>query len=220
MLQNRWNFGRKSLRLEWTGLGNAEIISIAKRAMKYSPYVTYLNNETYLEIDDFIIPVVISENTDRYSLVVSSFTSEDISGRFRAVSKYYYDIDDVRSEFNDAMEDEYDPTTDFSISLDITDEESYDVSRGKIEKAVDSIVKQLVLRMRKVLTSLLASITESRMNCLRRYKKESDDDSVIVKVGNKWRIKGDKVKYWNAEYDTREKALSALRAYHAKNRRA
>ena len=46
-------------------------------------------------------------------------------------------------------------------------------------------------------------------------EKENQENSVIVKVGNKWKIKGKKVKYWNADFDTKEDALSALRAYHA-----
>lgn len=44
---------------------------------------------------------------------------------------------------------------------------------------------------------------------------EKDNGGVIVKVGNKWRIKGKKVKYWDAEYDTKADAEAALRAYWA-----
>lgn len=43
--------------------------------------------------------------------------------------------------------------------------------------------------------------------------KENTD--VIVKVGDKWRIKGRKVRYWNAEYDTKADAEDALKAYWA-----
>lgn len=39
--------------------------------------------------------------------------------------------------------------------------------------------------------------------------------SVIVKVGNKWKIRGKKVKYWNADYDTKSDAKDALKAYWA-----
>jgi hypothetical protein len=48
---------------------------------------------------------------------------------------------------------------------------------------------------------------------------EKNKDSVIVKVGNKWRIlKKNRKDYWDAEYDTKEKAQAALRAYWANKR--
>lgn len=40
-----------------------------------------------------------------------------------------------------------------------------------------------------------------------------EKEDCIVKVGNKWRILGNKVKYWNAESDTKKDAQAALRAY-------
>lgn len=57
----------------------------------------------------------------------------------------------------------------------------------------------------------------------RRYEKDNGDDErtdVIVKVGNKWKIKGKKVKYWNASYDTKADAQAALRAYWANKHEA
>lgn len=57
----------------------------------------------------------------------------------------------------------------------------------------------------------------------RRYEKDNNDDErkdVIVKVGNKWKIKGKKVKYWNASYDTKTDAQAALRAYWANKHEA
>ena len=50
---------------------------------------------------------------------------------------------------------------------------------------------------------------------LRRESSSSVRTDVIVKVGNKWRIKGKKVKYWPAKYDTKSDAEAALRAYWA-----
>lgn len=45
---------------------------------------------------------------------------------------------------------------------------------------------------------------------------EKDDDGVIKKVGNKWRIlKKNRKDYWDAEYDTKADAQAALRAYWA-----
>lgn len=48
-----------------------------------------------------------------------------------------------------------------------------------------------------------------------RTEEKENEDSVIVKVGNKWRIKGKKQKYWDAEYDTKKDAEAGLRAYWA-----
>lgn len=57
----------------------------------------------------------------------------------------------------------------------------------------------------------------------RRVKKledamynEEDNNGVIRKVGNKWRIlKKNRKDYWDAEYDTKNGAEAALRAYWA-----
>jgi hypothetical protein len=49
----------------------------------------------------------------------------------------------------------------------------------------------------------------------RFVEAEKERTDVIVKVGNKWRIKGKKQKYWDAEYDTKSDAQAALRAYWA-----
>ena len=53
---------------------------------------------------------------------------------------------------------------------------------------------------------------------LLNIKNEKKD--CIVKVGNKWRIRGNNVKYWNAEFDTKKAAQSALRAYWANKNEA
>ena len=43
-----------------------------------------------------------------------------------------------------------------------------------------------------------------------------EDEGVIRKVGNKWRIlKKNRKDYWDAEYDTKAEAQAALRAYWA-----
>lgn len=48
---------------------------------------------------------------------------------------------------------------------------------------------------------------------------EKDDDGVIRKVGNKWRVlRKDRRHYWDAEYDTKKDAEAALRAYWANKR--
>lgn len=61
-----------------------------------------------------------------------------------------------------------------------------------------------------------ALLLEKRMIRLEKLMDEEDERTdVIVKVGNKWRIKGKKVRYWDAEYDTKEDAENALKAYWA-----
>lgn len=51
---------------------------------------------------------------------------------------------------------------------------------------------------------------------MRIYTVEKEEKGVIRKVGNKWRIlKKNRKGYWDAEYDTKEKAQAALRAYWA-----
>lgn len=57
----------------------------------------------------------------------------------------------------------------------------------------------------------------------RRYENDNGDDErtdVIAKVLNKGKIKGKKVKYWNASYDTKADAQAALRAYWANKHEA
>lgn len=44
--------------------------------------------------------------------------------------------------------------------------------------------------------------------------KNKKKKSVIVKVGNKWKIlRKNRKDYWDAEYDTKKDAQAALRAY-------
>lgn len=48
---------------------------------------------------------------------------------------------------------------------------------------------------------------------------EKEEDGVIRKVGNKWRIlRKNRKDYWDAEYDTKADAEAALRAYWANKR--
>ncbi len=48
-----------------------------------------------------------------------------------------------------------------------------------------------------------------------RLNEAEERTDVIVKVGNKWKVKGKKQKYWDADYDTKADAQAALRAYWA-----
>lgn len=45
--------------------------------------------------------------------------------------------------------------------------------------------------------------------------KKNEVEDCIVKVKNKWKIRGNKVKYWDADFDTKKDAQAALRAYWA-----
>lgn len=45
---------------------------------------------------------------------------------------------------------------------------------------------------------------------------KDEDDGVIRKVGNKWKIlRKNRKDYWDADYDTKKDAEAALRAYWA-----
>ena len=78
-----------------------------------------------------------------------------------------------------------------------------------IEKNIESLLKNVVRDGYKL------NVGESLRSvcCLKEADKERTD--VIVKVNGKWRIKGKKQKYWDAEYDTKADAQAALRAYWA-----
>ena len=78
----------------------------------------------------------------------------------------------------------------------------------QINDSVDDMKKSVKQISEKALKRLQAA----NESC--KYEAEDLKD-VIVKVGNKWRIRGKKQKYWDAEYDTKEKAQAALRAYWA-----
>ena len=67
--------------------------------------------------------------------------------------------------------------------------------------------------MDKRIEELLTRIT--KLESMLTEKEDDERTDVIVKVGNKWRIRGKKTKYWDAEYDTKEKAQAALKAYWA-----
>ena len=62
------------------------------------------------------------------------------------------------------------------------------------------------------LERLLDKMNESALRKSKWKFNESEDS--IRRVGNKWKIlKNDKREYWNAEYSTRDEAMSALQAY-------
>lgn len=79
----------------------------------------------------------------------------------------------------------------------------------KINDSVDDMNKSV----KQVSEKALKRLKEYTESFIKEAEKERTD--VIVKVGNKWRIKGKKVAYWPAEYDTKADAEAALRAYWA-----
>ena len=57
---------------------------------------------------------------------------------------------------------------------------------------------------------------EQRVSILESLINEDDDEGVIRKVGNKWKIlKKNRKDYWDADYDTKADAKAALKAYWA-----
>lgn len=67
------------------------------------------------------------------------------------------------------------------------------------------------------ISSYLDYITGKKKS--RNQLVEKEDEGVIRKVGNKWRIlKKNRKDYWDAEYDTKADAEAALRAYWANKR--
>ena len=79
---------------------------------------------------------------------------------------------------------------------------------GKIKDSFVAIKNQLT----NMVDKLHYNKKSENYSMLEAEKERTD---VIVKVGNKWRILGKKVKYWPAEYDTKADAEAALRAYWA-----
>lgn len=79
----------------------------------------------------------------------------------------------------------------------------------KINDSVDDMNKSVKQVSEKALKRL-KEYTESFI-----YESEKERTDVIVKVRNKWRIKGKKTLYWPAKYDTKADAEAALRAYWA-----
>lgn len=79
----------------------------------------------------------------------------------------------------------------------------------KINDSVDDMSKSV----KQVSEKALRRLKEYTESFIKEAEKERTD--VIVKVGNKWRIKGKKTLYWPAKYDTKLDAEAALRAYWA-----
>lgn len=88
----------------------------------------------------------------------------------------------------------------------------FPASKDEIEKNISNAQKD-GKKIRELINSYFDKVSNKKESLIRNEAKENTD--VIVKVGNKWRVKGRKVKYWNAEYDTKADAEDALKAYWA-----
>lgn len=82
----------------------------------------------------------------------------------------------------------------------------------KVRRAVNESLKDIFGVIIKNKYSVTAMEKRNKFQVNEEEKERTD---VIVKVGNKWRIKGRKTLYWPAEYDTKADAEAALRAYWA-----
>lgn len=87
----------------------------------------------------------------------------------------------------------------------------------KVRRAVNESLKDIfsVLIKNKYSVTSMENKNKLRSVAIVNEKEEKERTDVIVKVGNKWRIKGRKTLYWPAEYDTKADAEAALRAYWA-----
>lgn len=89
----------------------------------------------------------------------------------------------------------------------------------KVRRAVNESLKDIFGVIIKNKYSVTSMENKNKLRNLttvnEKEEKEKERTDVIVKVGNKWRILGKKIKYWPAEYDTKADAEAALRAYWA-----
>lgn len=91
--------------------------------------------------------------------------------------------------------------------------EPFKNSGDLIDKIKDSLIS-----IKKNLTDTVQKLGygKNKESFNKNKVNETDDKSgVIVKVGNKWKIRGKKMTFWPAEYDTKSDAEAALRAYWA-----
>ena len=87
-----------------------------------------------------------------------------------------------------------------------------------IDRMNESVDRESRWKFNKPKKEISEADLERRITKLESLVLEEDDDEegVIRKVGNKWRIlKKNRKDYWDAEYDTKEDAQAALRAYWA-----
>jgi hypothetical protein len=89
----------------------------------------------------------------------------------------------------------------------------FPASKNEIEENISNAQKD-GKKIRALINAYFDKISNKEESLI--YNEVKDDDGVIRKVGNKWRIlKKNRKDYWDAEYDTKKSAEAALRAYWA-----
>lgn len=92
--------------------------------------------------------------------------------------------------------------------------EKFKSLKDLVDKVKDSLTSFSTNKLKDIMKKLGLTKESFTMHYMTE-KEEGERTDVIVKVKNKWRIKGKKTRYWNAEYDTKADAQAALRAYWA-----
>ena len=145
-----------------------------------------VNNTTKAPMD-IRVSLYLAINTNGFLL------TQDISVDPKINEKLFKGMDDIYLLKNEKYKDLKDLST-------------------KVRRAVNESLKDIfgVVIKNKYSVTAMENKNKSQVN-----EEEKERTDVIVKVGNKWRIKGRKTRYWPAEYDTKADAEAALRAYWA-----
>ena len=161
-----------------------------------------------------------------------SIINDTLDGYFYIPEVSTADVEEVGDRLVISEKDSFTSPDGKKFTLQLTMESYFSESYGKRNTSfIFSIMKQSRNREEKFcyekindsvddMKKSIKQISEKALKRLNDYTKslvgeEKERTDVIVKVGNKWRIKGRKVKYWDAEYDTKADAEAALKAYWA-----
>ena len=161
-----------------------------------------------------------------------SIINDTLDGYFYIQEVSTADVEEVGDKLVISEKDSFTAPDGKKFTLQLTMESYFSESYGKRNTSfIFSIMKQSRNREEKFcyekindsvddMKKSIKQISEKALKRLNDYTKslvgeEKERTDVIVKVGNKWKIKGKKTKYWDAEYDTKADAEAALRAYWA-----
>lgn len=161
-----------------------------------------------------------------------SIINDTLDGYFYIPEVSTADVEEVGDKLVVSEKDSFTSPDGKKFTLQLTMESYFSESYGKRNTSfIFSIMKQSrnieeKFCYEKINDSVddmkksIKQISEKALKRLNDYTKslvgeEKERTDVIVKVGNKWRIRGKKQRYWDAEYDTKADAEAALRAYWA-----
>ena len=154
-------------------------------------------------------------NYFHFSPVLISDVKENKNNLFLEVTDTYIDNNDQKFKLRLSMDSYFSESYDernnsfiFALMKQYKNREDK-FCYEKINDSVDDMNKSVKQVSEKALKRL-KEYTESFI-----YESEKERTDVIVKVVNKWRIKGKKTLYWPAKYDTKSDAEAALKAYWA-----